>query len=269
MKRLVKIQAMLLSVVLLLPIVFNSSAENTPAKEQTAQTSVKCDEAVVKAVERTSDNPEKASDMINNIEDTATYEEALRTVLDEYYLESDTKSIESVEKSIDSRGDTILENYEKALNERNTEETDLGYMSGEVLAVVKSGIDEEDIPALFEDDRMSVTAVSDYTDGKKLVKLSISLEDTVETAIEKLEENSYVDYVQKDYVYKSESIYAEEVLNDYYADNLYYLNAVNAPDAWEFVKGVPHEKVRVGIIDTGAQLDHPDLENVINKDLSV
>ena len=29
---------------------------------------------------------------------------------------------------------------------------------------------------------------------------------------------------------------------------------------------MPHEKVRVGIIDTGAQLDHPDLENVINKD---
>ncbi|MGN1126967.1 MAG: S8 family serine peptidase, partial [Ruminococcus sp.] len=190
-------------------------------------------------------------------------------VLDRYYLESDTKSIKSVEKSMDSRGDTILDNYEKALNERNTEETDLGYMSGEVLAVVKGGIKEEDIPALFEDDRMSVTAVSDYTNGKKLVKLSISLEDTVESAIEKLEENSYVDYVQKDYVYKSESIYAEEVLNDYYADNLYYLNAVNAPEAWEFIKGVPHEKVRVGIIDTGAQLDHPDLENVINKDLSV
>lgn len=55
----------------------------------------------------------------------------------------------------------------------------------------------------------------------------------------------------------------------YIPQELYYLNAVKAPDAWEFIKGVPHEKVRVGIIDTGAQLDHPDLENVINKDLSV
>lgn len=55
----------------------------------------------------------------------------------------------------------------------------------------------------------------------------------------------------------------------YIPQELYYLNAVKAPGAWEFIKGVPHEKVRVGIIDTGAQLDHPDLENVINKDLSV
>lgn len=58
---------------------------------------------------------------------------------------------------------------------------------------------------------MGVTAVSDYTDNKKLVKLSISLEDTVEYAIEKLEKNSRIDYVQKDYVYKSQRIYAEEV----------------------------------------------------------
>lgn len=55
----------------------------------------------------------------------------------------------------------------------------------------------------------------------------------------------------------------------YIPQELYYLNAVNAPEAWEFIKGVPHEKIRVGIIDTGAQLDNPDLENVINKDLSV
>lgn len=179
-------------------------------------------------------------------------------MLDGYYLESNTTSIESLEKSIDPRGEEILENYENAADERNTDETELGYMSGEVLAVVKKGIAQEDIPSLFEDGRTNVTAISDYTDGKKLIKLSIPLEDTVEYAMNKLEQNSYVDYVQKNYVYKSESIYAEEVLNDYYADNLYYLNAVNAPDAWEFIKGVPHEKIRVGIIDTGAQLDHPE-----------
>lgn len=31
----------------------------------------------------------------------------------------------------------------------------------------------------------------------------------------------------------------------YIPQELYYLNAVNALDAWEFIKGVPHEKVRV------------------------
>lgn len=269
MKKFRKFQALILIVAMLLPVVCNGTTVNSATENQIEVKPEKCDTAVVKAVENLSDNPRKACEMINNIEDTTTYEESLRTVLDEYYLESDEKSIKLIEKSIDSRGDEILENYEKASKERNTDETDLGYMSGEVLAVVKSGVDEKDIPSLFDDERMSVKAVSDYNDEKKLVKLSIPLEYTVETAIEKLEQNTSVDYVQKDYVYQTESIFAEEVLNDYYADNLYYLNAVKAPEAWEFIKGVPHQKVRVGIIDTGAQLDHPDLENVINKDLSV
>lgn len=269
MNKLKKLQAMLLSVALLAPVVCNGTAVNTLSAVQTVTEQQRCDEAVVESVKNESGNPDRACEMINDIDDAATYEEALRTVLDGYYLESDTKSIETLEKSLDSRGKYILENYEKAAEERGTDETELGYRSGEVLAVVKSGIDEEDIPPLFEDSRMNVTAVTYYTDGKKLVKLSIPLEDTVECAIDKLEQNSSVDYVQKDYVYETESIYAQEVLNDYYADNQHYLNAVDAPQAWEFIKGVPHEKVRVGIIDTGAQLDHPDLENVINKDLSV
>ena len=269
MKKLRKIQALLLSLALLVPIACNGTAVNILNDTQAVSAPLNFDEAVVESVKKESDNPDRACDIINDIDDTATYEEALRTVLDGYYLESNTTSIESLKKSIDSRGEEILENYENAAEERSTDETELGYMSGEVLAVVKEGISQEDIPSLFEDGRTNVTAISDYTDGKKLVKLSIPLEDTVDSAINKLEQNSCVDYVQKDYVYKTESIYSEEVLNDYYADNLYYLNAVKAPDAWEFIKGVPHEKVRVGIIDTGAQLDHPDLENVINKDLSV
>lgn len=269
MKKFRKFQALILIAAMLLPIVCNGTTANSATENQIEVKPEKWDTAVVNAVEKESDNPRKACEMINSIEDITTYEESLRTVLDEYYLESDEKSIKLIENSIDSRGEEILENYENASKERNTDETDLGYMSGEVLAVVKSGIAEKDIPSLFVNDRMGVTAVSDYNDGKKLVKLSIPLEYTVETAIDKLEKNTYIDYVQKDYVYQTESIFAEEVLNDYYADNLYYLNAVKAPEAWEFIKGVPHQKVRVGIIDTGAQLDHPDLENVINKDLSV
>lgn len=258
MKKLRKIQALLLSLALLVPIACNGTAVSILNDTQAVSAPLNFDEAVVESVKKESDNPDRACEMINDIDDTATYEEALRTVLDGYYLESNTTSIESLEKSIDPRGEEILENYENAADERNTDETELGYMSGEVLAVVKKGIAQEDIPSLFEDGRTNVTAISDYTDGKKLIKLSIPLEDTVEYAMNKLEQNSYVDYVQKNYVYKSESIYAEEVLNDYYADNLYYLNAVNAPDAWKFIKGVPHEKIRVGIIDTGAQLDHPE-----------
>lgn len=227
------------------------------------------DESVVDTVCDAIDSPQKAVGIINDIHDKATYEEALRTVLDKYYLNSNQKNIDIISDSTDSRAKEIIENYEEASAERQTDVQKLGYMSGEVLAVVKSGIEEEDIPKLLEDGRMNVVAVSDYVDGKKLVKLGISLEDTVDAAVKKLEQNIYVEYVQKDYVYKSESIYTQELINDEYADSLFYLNAVKASEAWAFVEGVPHEKIKVGIIDTGAQLDHPDLKNIINKDLSV
>lgn len=100
MKKLKKIQALLLSLALLAPIACNGTAVSILNDTQAVSAPLNFDEAVVESVKKESDNPDRACEMINDIDDTATYEKALRTVLDEYYLESDTKSIESLEKSI-------------------------------------------------------------------------------------------------------------------------------------------------------------------------
>ena len=100
MKKLRKIQALLLSLALLVPIACNGTAVSILNDTQAVSAPLNFDEAVVESVKKESDNPDRACEMINDIDDTATYEEALRTVLDGYYLESNTTSIESLEKSI-------------------------------------------------------------------------------------------------------------------------------------------------------------------------
>ena len=243
-----------------------NAIESTP---QQATVKSVVDESAVSSVEKESDNPQTAGEMINNISNSDTYEEALRTVLDDYYLSSDEESIEELTDTVDKRADEIIENYEQASVERNTDEEDLGYMSGEVLVVTKPNITDEDIPSLIADNRMGIVSVNNYSENRKLVKLNISLEYTVNSAIEKLKSNKYIDFIQKDYLYSTEDIFAEELSNDYYINQLFYLNAIKSPDAWNYIESVKHEKIKVGIIDTGAQLDHPDLKNVINKDMSV
>ena len=97
MKKFRKFQALILIVAMLLPVVCNGITANSTTENQIEVKPEKCDTAVVKAVEKESDNPRKACEMINNIEDITTYEESLRTVLDEYYLESDEKSIKLID----------------------------------------------------------------------------------------------------------------------------------------------------------------------------
>lgn len=261
--------AMLLCITVLFSAFCFTTAGATEVDSGEAVNSEEVDQSLVDSVTEQTNNPDETADSINEIQDTPTYEEAVRTVLDEYYKNSNEENIEEFTDNLDDRGDTIASNYKEAEEQRQQSEEELGFVSGEILAVTKAGIDDKDIPEIITDSRMNVVCVEDYPDNRKLVKINISYEDTVEKAIDKLEENKCFEFVQKNIAYKTCDIYAEELSDDYYTDQLFYLNAVKAPDAWDFIQGVPHQKVKVGIIDTGAQLDHPELENIINKDLSI
>lgn len=96
-------------------------------------------------------------------------------------------------------------------------------------------------------------------------------EDTLPEAIEKAEANPDVAYAQPNYRYEL------EVTDDYYnsGSNLleWYLNAVGAEDAWENIDEFRSQKtinpVRVAVLDSGADMDHEDLQAALNKELSV
>ncbi|MEE0060881.1 MAG: hypothetical protein UE295_08645, partial [Acutalibacteraceae bacterium] len=178
--------------------------KSKPVIPEKSQATVTVNESTVSRVEKNAAQPSKAGELINDIKDTATYEEALRTVLDSYYSSGDSENAKKLDSVVDSRGDVIFENYINAENERKTEPIELGYMPGEILAVTKAGIKDEEIPDIINDERMSVDQVLPYTDDRKLVKISISLEDTVDNAIAKLEANENIEFIEKDQVYTNE-----------------------------------------------------------------
>jgi subtilisin family serine protease len=69
---------------------------------------------------------------------------------------------------------------------------------------------------------------------------------------------SGLEYWEQNYTIVSNGV-AEEV-NDTYADRQWYLDTINVLPAWEKVQG---ETVVVAVIDSGIQLDHPDLQTNI------
>lgn len=239
----------------------------TVATEKSKATTA-VNESTVSRVEKSATQPSKAGKLINDIKDKATYEEALRTVLDDYYSNGNSENAEMLKKAVDSRGDKIFENYSNAENERKTEPKELGFIPGEVLAVTKAGINDENIPDIINDKRMSVTAVLPFNEGKKLVKIAISLEDTVDSAIEKLESNEYIEFIEKDQIYTTD-YFLSDYIDDTKHEALYHLDMIKSVEAWKLIAKNDHQKTKVAVLDTGVDINHEDLKNIINRDLSV
>lgn len=242
---------------------------NSKKPLQISGASVDVVESQVSKVEKNTSNPTIAGELINEITHQPTYDEALRTVLDSYYTNNDQKSITALEKVVDTRGNEIITNYSNAQKQREQSPKELGFMSGEVLAVTKQGVKSEEISALLENERMWVESVISYGNNQQLAKIRIPLEYTVEQAIDILEDNPYIDFIQKDNIYTTQDMIAEDFADDSMIGMQYYLEQINDIGCWDTFDTIDHEKIKVAVIDTGVDINHEDLKNVINKDLSV
>ncbi len=63
-------------------------------------------------------------------------------------------------------------------------------------------------------------------------------------------------------------LFATPEVNDSDYTKQSYLQQEAAVQAWKMLSLVPHEKVRVAVLDTGADVSHPDLINILNLSLS-
>jgi subtilisin family serine protease len=81
--------------------------------------------------------------------------------------------------------------------------------------------------------------------------------DAVEKAAEKIEvKNPSVEEASANFIYYTDKV----VTNDFYFDYQEWLGDIWAPDAWDYSKGgASSGGVRIGLVDTGWQIDHPDL----------
>jgi len=103
----------------------------------------------------------------------------------------------------------------------------------------------------------------DLTDyGQNTYKVQLPEGEAVTDTVRSLERLSAVDYAEPNYKVQTMSDF-EGVPNDKHYDELWGLEAINAPEAWETTTG--SEDVVLAILDTGVDSEHPDLEgNVLD-----
>lgn len=106
--------------------------------------------------------------------------------------------------------------------------------------------------------------------SENLVISEVPEGESVESFIDTMEAMPEVEYAQPNYIYPlsepetisdSAGLKPAAAVNDPYAGNQWYLNQIRAYDAWDITMGSP--SVRVAVLDTGVDIDHPDLAGQI------
>ena len=148
------------------------------------------------------------------------------------------------------------------------------YISGEVLVFYENGQMTEDAVKTISqenDDRLTETVLT--TDNMAVSVVELSQGRSVEDAVEDYILDPRIDLAIPNYILDTceEEIENTEIevqggVNDTdYAPYQWYLEQVRAKGAWDIVSQVPHEPIKVAVLDTGADISHPDLVNVINQ----
>lgn len=182
------------------------------------------------------------------------------------YADVNTAETENEAVSQENDGTELI----SAEAENNSSAEDLGYVPGEILVVYKENVSETQAEQAAEALEGEVIETVARDDGNQMAVVSISEETSVHTALEEYMETEEVAYAEPNYVMEvfedAETLGSE---TDPDVAKQWYLDYVHAPEAWNILKSYEGEKVRVGVIDTGARLDHEDLTGGINTDLSV
>lgn len=158
---------------------------------------------------------------------------------------ADAQSDESEAQDADASGDAASEDAEAA-----------DAAADEESVLDAAGVTEQEI---ISEDAADGTVVLAQLDGDV----------SVEEAIEVLEEDPAIDYVQPNYTYslltteEDDTEVAEETIDSDASEELqYYLYSSSFTDAWESV--TVDGAVTVAVIDTGCDMDHEDLVGTVD-----
>jgi len=202
------------------------------------------------------------ADIINAYTENVDYETAVNYALTAYYENDEYTELDEFVNTIDERAFDIVEGYKIAAEERNVGDVN-GYEVGKVLITFNKDTTINEIEAIVEAEMGKCEEVTELFNGQYMATISISLGQTVEMAKDEYSKYSITDITASNDL-AAITDYASNYVNDLSAVNQYYLDTINALDAWNYVSQHAHKKVLVGVIDTGIDLDHPDLDEVIS-----
>jgi len=92
-----------------------------------------------------------------------------------------------------------------------------------------------------------------YKQSNDYEYVKIGLNQSINETLDQFRNNPQVEAVELNYIYQ-----AAIVPNDYYYDNQWYLGKIKAPQSWDIVSSSPD--IIIAIVDSGIQINHPDLE---------
>ncbi len=226
-----------------------------------------------------------AAKLINAIEEKDLYEYTLKNVLEEYYNNGDKVNLKNLTNHIDSRAEKIIKNYKEAQDERKKSDH-LDYDVERVIVGFEPDTSKSYIRKvaaelfgeieMFNENKVDLSGLKNYkkeqirkvANQKKDVMsvIDISNGQTVEQAIAEYSSYANVKYVEPDY---KEEIDGECITNDTYSGKQYYLNNINVESGWNAVRDFGFRETYVAVLDTGCQMNHPDLKNMYLKSRSV
>lgn len=164
-------------------------------------------------------------------------------------------------------------------------QTGVTYAGEQQEASLEGDYAKDEILVVFEEDvnKKEAQEVVDQQDGKELTVLNTPQEEVtglvelpkkqdVEEAVAEYQKDPDVAYAQPNYKYKLAESSANTAsttasLNDSYRGALWHLNTIQAKEAWDLLKKKSWQKSRVAVLDTGVDLNHPDLQVNLLKNL--
>lgn len=159
------------------------------------------------------------------------------------------------------------------------------YVEDEVLVVFEDEVSEKKAEAIVEDADVQTENVEEIvapeaSSAPEETPYLVTLDDketSVEDAVDELEKDLDVAYVQPNYLYTTEedtSTSEAEPADDAFRSKQWNLDYINAEKAWEYIDqreeaGKEHmseEPIKIATLDSGLSVDHEDLYNNIDWD---
>ncbi len=136
---------------------------------------------------------------------------------------------------------------------------------GEIILVYKKGVSDSQIKKSLVQKDCDPVLQEEGPDGTTVALVEYSSQDSMAQALTRGEQDKKVAYAQPNYKYKT-STYKRDPRDADDIKNQWYLYEVKAKEAWSLLDGRA-SKVRVGVVDTGLDVYHEDLQASVNKDL--